>query len=668
MYAMAVLLPGILLGALAWRGIQNDGARREKESRIRLQGTFDFFCQAMDSILVARMDDLTPGLKEDTVPAFPEFVRLAFHQAHQDDPELLHHDLLYIPDSLNPGVPGIGVFSAEFREASGLESAGRDLERSRMLFMAIARKTANPDEEINARLAAARISKKMNQPRQAIDEWSRIETRFPSDMINGKIPVKLIALTEKARNFRELGKEDSVSQVVNILFQTLLNPPTIYESAQYRFFKEQLETIYRGGDPMADSLRGVLSERQAYTDFFIRLILEKSPLFLERGDRQTITTGLHRFPFLYENQSYLFLTAESSGGDRYGMVLEMGTLARMATDGILEKADPAGDLSWSLQDPAGKTIVSSIRSDKNEFVNFSLPSEFPGWSLHIKENEMGWPDEWLSKGNGTYLLIFIFIALIMALGLVFTMNTLNQELKLNRLKTDFIANVSHELKSPLTSIRHLMDLLYLNRVKTAEQKQKYYATMIEQTEHLSYLVENILDFSRLEENRKKYRFQQADYAELLSQWIDQTEDHARLRQIRIIRQWEDQLPMLWIDPDAIQQVLFNLIDNAVKYSGDSKQIEVSVTVDHNEIKTTVSDWGIGIAKKDQDKVFDRFFRCEENLTRGIKGSGIGLTIVKRIVQDHDGSITVDSSPGQGSRFCFRLPVKPRKDHEENITR
>jgi signal transduction histidine kinase len=669
LYALAVLLPGLLLGVMAWHGIQNDQARREKEGRDRLQGIRDGFCQSMDSIILTGIEKLAQDIPLKNQPAFPDYVVLAFHQSGPGDPNLFKYNLLYIPDSTNPWIQGQPNRSAGFIEAMRLEQTGRDLEKALTLFDQSTQNAKNADETLDAHLAMARINKKLNKPADAIYEWRKIEQRFSGSRINGKMPVKLIAVVEKAGLFSSLGRQDSVVMEIRSGYSVLTQPGLTYEASQYRFFKSQLEQWNTLRDPEIDSLRKNLQIKQEETEFYIRLIQERNPLVLEGGIKpQGMIEGLHRFPFSRTNGSLLFLNVESVEGDRFGMVMDIGALIKSKSEEVMKQADPMNALSWIIRDKQDSTVVSRINSDKNEYIHFGLTTDFPGWTLSIKENEMNWMDRLLSKGTGTFLLIFLFIALIMVLGLIFTLYTLNQELKLNRLKSDFIANVSHELKSPLTSIRHLMDLLHTNRVKTADQRKKYYATMIEQTEHLSYLIENILDFSRLEGNRKKYQFKEVDFSALMDQWIDQLDDHARGRNIEIKRIWDKNLPTIYIDSDAIQQVIFNLVDNAIKFSADSKIIEISCGLQEDWIRTCVRDWGYGIAKKDQDKIFDRFYRCEENLFRGIKGSGIGLTLVRKIVADHGGRIAVESSPGAGSLFCFYLPVKTERNHEENTGR
>jgi two-component system, OmpR family, phosphate regulon sensor histidine kinase PhoR len=236
------------------------------------------------------------------------------------------------------------------------------------------------------------------------------------------------------------------------------------------------------------------------------------------------------------------------------------------------------------------------------------------------------------------------------------MYTLNIEIRLNRLKSEFISNVSHELKSPLTAIRMMTEMLHHKRIQTEERKSEYYSAMLEESEHLSHLIDNILDFSRIDEDRKKYDFTDLNLDELIMKFLGPTRERIKQQGFDIRYDRPDKVPLIRGDSDAFVQVLYNLIDNAIKFSGKSKQIDVSLALKDNELHLIVKDFGIGISPADQEKVFERFYRCREPQEAGIRGSGIGLAIVKRIVEDHGGYLTLESSPGKGSKFTVRIPV------------
>jgi two-component system phosphate regulon sensor histidine kinase PhoR len=244
----------------------------------------------------------------------------------------------------------------------------------------------------------------------------------------------------------------------------------------------------------------------------------------------------------------------------------------------------------------------------------------------------------------------------MLLGFVFILYTLNVELRLNKLKSEFISNVSHELKSPLTSIHMMTEMLHHNRVENEERKAEYYSAMLEESEHLSHLIDNILDFSRIDEDRKKFEFIDLDLDKLTREFIKSIREMIRETGFEISYSCPNKVSVIRADRNAILQVLYNLVDNAIKFSGTSRKIDINLVFKDNEIQLSVKDYGIGISIKDQEKIFERFYRCRESQRLGIRGSGIGLTIVKKIVVDHGGYLSLDSRPGEGSMFTVRIPV------------
>jgi signal transduction histidine kinase len=229
------------------------------------------------------------------------------------------------------------------------------------------------------------------------------------------------------------------------------------------------------------------------------------------------------------------------------------------------------------------------------------------------------------------------------------------------MKSDFISTVSHEFKSPLTSIRQMSEMLFNERIKTESRKKEYYEIMLEQSERLSHLIDNILDFSKIEEGKKAFRFEKTNLKELIDRVKSLYQKSIANEGFSVFSSIPKTLPELVIDKEAIQQVLYNLLDNAYKYSGNSKNIEIMVESTGASVKISVKDFGIGIPREDQHKVFDRFYRGGNELTRSVTGSGIGLTIVKKIIEAHHGTVSLDSTPGKGSTFRVNLPVDTKTE-------
>jgi signal transduction histidine kinase len=180
--------------------------------------------------------------------------------------------------------------------------------------------------------------------------------------------------------------------------------------------------------------------------------------------------------------------------------------------------------------------------------------------------------------------------------------------------------------------------------------------MLEESEHLSHLIDNILDFSRMDDDRKKFDFIALDMDDLLRKFLESTRERLQETGFDIRYSCPDKVPNINADRNAMLQVFYNLVDNAIKFSGTSRQIDINLFLKDDDLIFCVKDYGIGILIKDQEKIFDRFYRGDEPQRLGIKGSGIGLTIVKKIIEAHKGYLTMESKTGEGSTFCVHLPI------------
>ena len=253
-------------------------------------------------------------------------------------------------------------------------------------------------------------------------------------------------------------------------------------------------------------------------------------------------------------------------------------------------------------------------------------------------------------------LILGALSLLMLGGLALAYRSVSKEVSLARLKSDFVSNVSHELRTPLSLIQLYAETLELGRIQSQEKKEEYYRIIRKESERLGRLINNILDFSRIEAGRKEYDMRETDIAELVRNTMDayryQIEKHGFDFELSI----ESSLPTVRVDREAIARALVNLVNNALKYSADDKFLLVRLYRENGMVKLEVVDRGIGIARRDQAKIFEKFYRTGDPLVHNTKGSGLGLPLVRHITQAHGGRIEVESMPGKGSKFTLSLPV------------
>jgi len=253
-------------------------------------------------------------------------------------------------------------------------------------------------------------------------------------------------------------------------------------------------------------------------------------------------------------------------------------------------------------------------------------------------------------------LILACLSLVIVGGLVLTKHIVGKEMALARLKSDFVSNVSHELRTPLALIRLYAETLELGRITTRDKKQEYYRIIRKESERLSALINNILDFSRIEAGRKEYEFRETDIAELIHNTLDSYRYQIEQQGFAFEESIDPGLPKVYVDREAIARALVNLVNNALKYSADEKFLGVKLYGANGSLKLEVADHGIGITRREQSKIFEKFYRTGDPLVHNTKGSGLGLSLVRHITQAHGGEIVVESTPGKGSKFTLSLPL------------
>lgn len=327
----------------------------------------------------------------------------------------------------------------------------------------------------------------------------------------------------------------------------------------------------------------------------------------------------------------------------WGFIIDTEHLTEATLKPVLASQISSFETSWVIKNRTGDAVFSSQRPPAGPTVfQTSFISSFPDWTLEFHQMPPRLIKTFLLTRRGLYSFAFLLIAGILVFGLILTIRSVSHELELARMKSDFVSTVSHEFKSPLTSIRQLAEMLQSGRVPSDERRQKYYELLLEQSERLTSLTDNILNLARIEEGRIDFVFEKTDIPALLTEAVTFIQERVRFEGFEIKLDIKGKLPPLGVDRAALSQALTNLIDNAVKYSGGARKILVSAWEADKFVAISVRDFGIGIKKEDLNRVFDRFYRGGDELSRMVKGSGLGLTLVKRIVEAHHGKIRVES--------------------------
>jgi two-component system phosphate regulon sensor histidine kinase PhoR len=286
-----------------------------------------------------------------------------------------------------------------------------------------------------------------------------------------------------------------------------------------------------------------------------------------------------------------------------------------------------------------------------------FPSTLYKWILQIVPRNYTEIEQDVSKQRRTNLFFIILSMFLTLLSLAVISLAAYREQQLRKLKEDFIGNVSHELKTPISLIRMFSEMLVTGRVRSDEARSEYHQVIFNESDRMSRLVNNLLDFANLERGAGKRGFERVDIAGLLEKELEAYKYQVQKDGFQM-NVYVEHVQETYADPNALTMAFFNLLDNSVKYSGDRKFIEVKVRQLNGFIDMSVRDTGLGIDPAEQGKIFDKFYRGTNATAHKIRGSGIGLSLTKNVAELHGGAVFVQSEQGKGSTFTLRIPVVP----------
>jgi signal transduction histidine kinase len=307
-------------------------------------------------------------------------------------------------------------------------------------------------------------------------------------------------------------------------------------------------------------------------------------------------------------------------------------------------------------DDAQITVVAPGKDRPAAFISLDLGGPLAGWSLALSPKNSTDLDVMIKHRTAIYLWLGLLLIAVMGVLTLLAVRVLRRQAALVRLKTDLAATVSHELKTPLASMRVFVDTL-LNSDKLDEPTTREYLELIaRENERLSRLIHNFLTFSRIERNRHTFRFALCPPAEIVASAIEAMHERFQAPGCRLELHVAPDLPAVMADRDAVAAALINLLDNSWKYSGDIKQISVAVRTENGKVRFSVQDNGIGIPPRERTRIFRSFYQVDRRLSRVEGGCGLGLSIVQHIIAAHHGSVSVDSQSGRGSTFTLSIPA------------
>jgi len=485
--------------------------------------------------------------------------------------------------------------------------------------------TPSPAARASALIGLARVLRQRGDRSGALAAYADLQ-QLGNVIVAGQ-PAALIARQGRCKLHEEAGERDELSRCARELAQALDGGGWRIDRATFDVYREMLGRWHVPSPAAAD---------RAKTDAAIDIWRT-----WHRGDLPP------RGRRLVRTDQELILAVWSGGADEAHLWL--GNAADL--DSLLGALWQAQQLTVALASTDGQAILGERQA--GSLVLTPADTKLP-FILAVRSDAGSGPG-----GDGmrrTVLLSGLMIAFVLMLAAGYGLyRATTREMLLAREHADFVSAVSHEFRTPLTSMRHLTDLLVSRGVTSEERRTQYYGLLANETERLHRMVESLLSFGRIEGGAYAWQLQNADAGELVNGIVEEFRRESLAAGRAVVCDIEDGLPPILADREALARALWNLLENAAKYSEAGSEIRVFARSQGKTILLGVGDRGVGIPPSEQQKIFQKFVRGADAKRAGVRGVGIGLALVKRIVEAHGGTVQVESEPGRGSTFTLVLP-------------
>ncbi len=492
-------------------------------------------------------------------------------------------------------------------------------------FAAIASEESDPNAEARAWMAHARCLVKAGQVDQAVD------------VMTDKLSERKLRLA-RDQNGRRVWI-DAQLRAAQLMLSLKVEPSRL--TLQQKLLREALED-YSEAMPSAQRQFAMREFRELFANAAAFATFEAERLAMEQLVLRSQSSTVAKPPQPPSD----IVQVRFSQGSKVVLLSNTDRIVQQLSD-VLEP--------WSTKDERLVVLPVANVDDSPAHVAITKLSHLPAWRLAIEVSDLSLFNKASSSQSALYSIAALLTIAAVAVCVATIGWFVRRQLRLAQLKNDLAAVVTHELRTPLASIRVLVDTLLDNDSTDPIQTKDYLQLIAKENERLSRLIDNFLTFSRLERHQQQFDFQEHDPVELADRAITAINGKLQAPSCAFTLETEDDLPLICVDSDAIVTVVLNLLDNAVKFSGDSQQIALRVTRLEQDVQIEIEDQGIGMSQSDAKNAFDRFFQADTRLSRSHGGCGLGLSLVRSIVDAHGGHVSVTSVLGVGSTFTVRLP-------------
>jgi len=690
-FILGIGLPCLLLGYFAFRGIQNDLALVEKQTWDQYRGmakqvTAEFsdsvsviekFCfQSFQQLQNASEPSVKSTLQsiKNQIPLITEIFLL-------DSSNIINFvstQHLFTSDEANQGfqTPSSVQHNPHFLAGQKYEFQQKDFFNAKKEYKLAFAKSHDQQVKGIYLNVIARVQIKMSDWDNAVISYQKLIRDFADVKSENNIPLGLAAGIELGKTY--LLNQDTLKAIQTHIhtYNKLIQGDWLLEKSQFQFFSNTVRTMLQDIFSSGAMKPGFVEYNEDFkfkireefrlrrlAEFLVQfqeeagniLVSKKIITHLDSAEKTRAILDIHGDEYFL---SLFNVRRKANDRQKMGIIWNADSLKSALVLNFLSHRFQAGEHCWQLVDRDGQIISESENCPTNKLmITQSFNNNFPPWFLKLYQKNPFLFEYIFTSRRSIYLYIFVLIAGILIFGLVLTSVSVTRELELARLKSDFVSTISHEFRSPLTSIRQLAEMLQTNRVVAESRRQKYYDVIVEQSNRLTLLINNILDFSKMEEGKKQFDFERVALNNFINDFISTIQTRVDHEGFELEVDMGESPTLLRMDRSAITQALSNLVDNAIKYSGEARKIRIFTDTENLYAQIGVQDFGIGIDETEINKVFDRFYRGGNLLSRNsIKGSGLGLTLVRQIVDAHHGRISLKSEIGKGSCFTIELPI------------
>jgi len=633
LFLALTVAPAAGLVWLGWRLLEQDRALEAQRALERQDHAADLVVSALSRQIALSRESLTRSGDTSPVALAPDAVIVAFRQdSIRDFPS---GRLLYYPVVPEAREAPVGLF----RSGEDLEFRQRDYAKAIEQYRSFAA-SKDPAIRAGAELRIARNQRKSGNFQQALATYDRL-ARFGGVGFAG-VPLDLTARSARCVLLEEMGKADDLQREASALRSDLLDGRFRLTRPVFRLHFEQVgrwaattEAPERGRLALSDAVEWLWREWQKARSGTGSVV-----------DTTTVRM-LGRCLTILSDSSPERLTALVAG-PQYVEAEWLSPVMRTI---------PAERLSISLRDADGNPVIAKTPVESSrQSVRLTSDTGLP-WTIVVASSGSRMEPESLTSRR-RLLLAGLALAAVLVITTGYALaRSLSRELDVARLKSEFVAAVSHEFRTPLATLRQLNENLADGRVSTDERRSAYYQAQVRATNRLSRLVERLLDFGRMEAGAVRYQFEPVNLGRLARDVVEEFEHVAVTSGHEIIVTSDPALPEVHADPDALGQALWNLLDNAIKYSPWRKAVWLEAVREGEFAAIRVRDEGLGIARGEQNQLFRKFFRGSAARNTHVKGTGIGLAMVDHIVRAHRGRLRVESEPGRGSTFTILLKLE-----------